>query len=77
MNNQTKRYRKLGLSRKVIKGASHPDNSHRGYAVDAPFEVFKGKACITAFAAKERNPENKRKSAWQGAGKRPARAIEI
>jgi hypothetical protein len=28
---------------------------------------FHGKPCITSFAEKEKNPENKRRSPWKGA----------
>jgi hypothetical protein len=56
MNKQTKAYRKLGLSVVVNKGT--------GGASSKPFDVFKGKPCITGFG--KGNPMNKRKSPWRG-----------
>ena len=61
MNKQTKAYRKLGLSTKVVKGS--------GYAEVKSFEKFEGRECITAFDCKDKNKQNKRTSPWRGAGK--------
>ncbi len=32
---------------------------------------FCGKPCITSFKDKDKNPENKRKSAWKGCKRNP------
>lgn len=63
MNKNTRYLRKFGRSG-VNSGPSHSE---------VAFEVFKGKECISEFALREKNPMNKRKSAWEGAGKRPMR----
>lgn len=65
-NKQTRAYRKLGLSTKVVKGF--------GYAQTKPFEKFKGKLCVTSFKDKEKNPENKRTSRWMGGRRSPISA---
>jgi hypothetical protein len=53
MNKQTKAYRKLGLST-VNGGASTSVKK---------FEIFEGAPCVTDFSKKDKNPQNKRKSA--------------
>lgn len=68
-NKQTRSLRKHGLSTQVIKGASIPRDGKPGLGVSLtvkPFEIFKGKACNTAFG---KNPASKRKSARRGPGK--------
>ena len=61
MNKQTKAYRKLGLSTKVVKGS--------GYAEVKSFEQFEGRMCLTDFKDREKNKQNKRKSPWRGGNK--------
>jgi hypothetical protein len=63
MNKQTRRLREFGIST-INNGPTHAEK---------PFDIFKGKECISEFALREKNPMNKRKSAWEGAGKRPVR----
>jgi hypothetical protein len=60
-NKQTKAYRKLGLSTKNTGAALTSINS---------FEIFKGRPCLTDFKDKEKNPQNKRKSAHRYGGRR-------
>jgi hypothetical protein len=56
-NKQTKAYRKLGLS-------THNGGAEIGGITK--FDLFEGRPCITDFASKDKNPQNKRKSAWKG-----------
>ncbi len=51
----------------MVKGQPDPDNRTSGYTVTVEAPIFKGQPCQTAFSARESNPMNKRKSAWQGA----------
>jgi len=61
MNKNTKFLRQFGLSG-INNGHTHAAK---------PFEIFKGRECISEFALKDKNPQNKRKSAWMGAKARP------
>lgn len=61
-NKQTKCYRKLGLSTKNTGAALTSINA---------FDKFEGRACITDFKDKDKNPANKRKSAWKGCRRNP------
>lgn len=63
MNRQTKRYRKLGLARKVVKGASDGIHGKSSLCNDVSVEIFSGKFCHTDFRDRDKNPQNKRKSA--------------
>lgn len=60
-NKQTKRLRKLGIS-------TYNNGPTCG---ETTFEVYKGRECITDFKLREKNPQNKRGSAWLGARRRP------
>lgn len=60
-NKNTRYLRKLGRSG-INNGPTHAERS---------FEIFKGRECITDFKFKDKNPMNRRKSAWQGASRRP------
>ncbi len=73
MNKQTKRLRKLGISRKMQSGVSDPTNYHSGYAVDVAFEIYKGRPCPTGFDAK--NPECKKNGPRKARGKQAAQEI--
>ena len=58
----------------------YPKNPHSScmQMIEAP--IFKGKACQTAFAAKEQNPQNKRGTEWKGAKPKRAKdtpAVEV
>ena len=57
MNKQTKAYRKLGLSTKVVKGTG-------GFQMKS-FEIFEGRNCITDFESKAKNPQNRKTSPWK------------
>lgn len=72
-NASTREHRQLGLARKMVKGQPDPDHRTSGYTVTIEAPIFKGKACQTAFSARESNPMNKRKSAWKGAKFRPVK----
>lgn len=58
MNKQTKSYRKLGISTKVVKGTNGIQTKS--------FDKIEGKPCITCFKCKDKNPQNKRRSHWKG-----------
>lgn len=60
-NKNTKFLRQYGLSG-INNGPTHAAK---------PFVIFKGQECISEFALREKNPQNKRKSAWMGAKARP------
>ena len=62
MNKQTKAYRKLGLSTR---------NTGAELTSITAFEKFEGRPCITDFKHKDKNPQNKRLSAWTGCRKNP------
>ena len=64
-NKQTKAYRKLGL-------ATHNGGATIGSITE--FEIFQGSPCNTHFESREKNPQNKRKSAWKGCKKNPVAA---
>jgi hypothetical protein len=68
-NQNSRQLRKLGLCHKMLPGQD-PKSRTQSNGVLKPYEIFKGKACVTSFEGKERNPANKRKSPWKGA-KRP------
>lgn len=57
MRNPARARYKKGISLKV-SGAG---------ATSKTFEKFEGKACVTDFVSKDKNPQNKRKSPWRGA----------
>lgn len=63
MNKQTRAYRKLGLS-------TH--NTGAELTSIIAFEKFEGRPCITDFKSKDKNPANKRLSAWKGCRRNPA-----
>jgi hypothetical protein len=63
MNKQTRHYHKRGLSFKVQKGSSHPNNQHSGYATPQSFEVAKGRA---VNSSKERADSGRQP--WKGMG---------
>ena len=62
MNKQTKAYRKLGLSTK---------NTGAALTSIVAFNKFEGRECITDFKHKDKNPANKRLSAWKGCRRNP------
>jgi len=63
MNKQTKAYRKIGLSTR---------NTGATLTSIVPFDKFEGRPCITDFKHRDKNPQNKRNSAWQGCRKNSA-----
>lgn len=56
MNRKAKALHKQGRTA-INNGASHSERA---------FEPFKGKQCVTAFALREHNPENKKKGPRNG-----------
>jgi hypothetical protein len=63
-NQQTKSYRKLGIS---------TSNGGASIGTVKSFDKFEGRFCYTDFKDKDKNPQNKRKSPWRGASRTTAK----